>query len=272
MTNNTGKTAKTDLGITLGNAANRDKNRELWLYIENLTRKMDVNDTVTDPVTRGSRTIHLGKLSELVTIRAKKGEGFGDVPGWSDKAHAEGESMLYSLVHERTFGPLRDLIEHLYGDVDGDGEGPWGSGALFYFIKRGKASDKTTKARSAEAKYREHCDTDLPDDLTTEKLGEWTDTLSMLNAKRRNPTDEDQLILDTIDAFPASLSNQLETRYHVLQNDILASDTPLADMTDEWGSVLDSINNKKKKADKAARAMAAQEPAPAAAPAPTSPA
>ena len=29
MTNNTGKTAKTDLGITLGNAANRDKNREL---------------------------------------------------------------------------------------------------------------------------------------------------------------------------------------------------------------------------------------------------
>ena len=40
-------------------------------------------------------------------------------------------------------------------------------------------------------------------------------------------------------------------------------------MTDEWGSVLDSINNKKNKADKAARAMAAQQPAPAAAPAPT---
>ena len=81
MTNAMSKTPKTDLGITLGTAANRDKNRELWLYVENLTRRMDVNDTVTDPLTRLTRTVHLGKLSEFVTVRAKKGGGYGDVPG-----------------------------------------------------------------------------------------------------------------------------------------------------------------------------------------------
>ena len=256
MTNTTATTASAYKKLT--SLSDHDKCNNFLMDIKNKFRGTNMTETVD-----GEKTIR-GNLARLLTARVYPNAGGEMRTGtetisapdnlggdWGEDLAEQAEEIAWTFAYEMLGDELRARMSVRF---DRDASTPDGSAFLRLVLSKTGMADPTAHDLKTKKDFGEHIKTNMPDDVSTEGMETWIDTMVKLNLAKFRPDGSLELVQHVLVAFPPDLGALMNAATERVDDTI-----EMDDMKAIWSATLERhILRQQRHADTGGRAMAAR--------------